>query len=339
MRIGIRSWSLWCTLLGVFVVLAGCHGPRPAIDQPLPDREIVYQTSNVLRSGSTTERRIGFVDAAGRGQTLVAIARSDISPAVEPVWTSDGNQVLFRNNYSQGLVSIAKDGTLREYSNSILRAAPTIEPSTVLLNMAYDSSHLMIALFDLGSGHVLRPFVLDEGKHETFGANALSGASLVTARWWQPGIDSDQLVYELVIRDTESHEERVLLRQEGADVEIRITSPAISPDGRQIAFTMSDGLYLIRPDGTSLQRLLPLQMVREGWLGRRWYEWPPAASWSPDSRWLVYSRCIVPAPRYCDSIAEDYAIYKLNVETLEEVLLVEGGVNPYWRLTPSSDVD
>ncbi len=60
--------------------------------------------------------------------------------------------------------------------------------------------------------------------------------------------------------------------------------------------------------------------------------WPPIPSWSPDGEWLVYHKCTVPVEIGAScTYAEDYAIFIVNVATGEETLLIEGGLNPYWR--------
>ena len=84
-------------------------------------------------------------------------------------------------------------------------------------------------------------------------------------------------------------------------------------------------------------RYWPYGGSRAGFGSRR-DAYPPEASWSPDSRWLVYHRCMLPGQQRCYS-EDQYAIFKLNIETGEEWLLVEGGINPYWRLTPSGAVE
>lgn len=101
--------------------------------------------------------------------------------------------------------------------------------------------------------------------------------------------------------------------------------PSWSPDDEWLAYTGLDGLYVVRKDGTDGQRVL------EYWVqckmtpsGLTWNDWPPLPEWSPDGKWLVYHR----------EERGKYAIYKLNLETHEEELIVEGGLNPDWRSTP-----
>ncbi len=328
---------LRCAFLLAILLLGGCNRPRAVVDQPLPERDLVYQTSG--SHGTGYQEHVGFVNVDGSGQILLTITTNHISPAEEPVWTPDGDQLLFYDRLAHQLVGITKDATLREYAFFASEVAPVAQAGRAVLSMGYDELRSQIALFDLDGGVVLRTFAIEDDNHLRIGANALAGSQLVFMRWRQPGADPGLLIEELVVLDVDSGAERILLRREGRGPNIRIESPAVSPDGQWIAYTLVDGLYLIRPDGSDQHRLLPLDLIRYDSMGPSWYDWAPAPSWSPDSRWLVYSRCTVPGTQSCDSIAEDYAIFKLNIETQEEVLLVEGGVNPYWRLAPGARTD
>jgi Tol biopolymer transport system component len=60
-------------------------------------------------------------------------------------------------------------------------------------------------------------------------------------------------------------------------------------------------------------------------------DWPPKPIWSPDGNWLVYHKCELEDPERECLYLEDYVIYKVNVHTGEEVKIIEGGLNPYWR--------
>jgi Tol biopolymer transport system component len=101
--------------------------------------------------------------------------------------------------------------------------------------------------------------------------------------------------------------------------------PSWSSDGEWLAYTGADGIYIVRKDGTESQRVLEYcARCQETPSDIRWNKWPPLPEWSPDGKWLVYHR----------EERGKYAIYRLNLETLEEVLIVEGGLNPDWRSTP-----
>ena len=123
-------------------------------------------------------------------------------------------------------------------------------------------------------------------------------------------------------------------RDEMVDLQIKLCAlPAISPDGRLVAYTAGDGIYVVSVEGGKSRRVVEacVELRREPDGHIWWDRWPPVPSWSPDGQWLVYHRCMRHCSLECSKI-EHYSVFKMNVETREEVLLVEGGLNPYWRL-------
>ena len=78
---------------------------------------------------------------------------------------------------------------------------------------------------------------------------------------------------EICVMDINANHKTRLTHNDTADV-----SPIWSPDGRQIAFVGSDGLYVINSDGTDSRRLVE----------SRWIE---SAAWSPDGQRLAFSAC------------------------------------------------
>jgi hypothetical protein len=335
----IVNRTAWSLLVLALLTVTGCGRSPRVTRQPLPDRDIVFQLSHHYAS----EKHIGFINADGSGFIVVAITHQRTSTDVDPrpFWTSDGQLLLFAANFERGLLGITSDGMLRKYSRWIARAAPLRNPSLVVLLTAFDESRSEIALFDLDTSQIIRSFVVEDEDHPSIGTSALSGSMLVYRRWWIPDPGANPLygIEEIVLVDIDTGEEQVLARREGEDAESYLDSPAISPDGEWVVYTAADGLHLVRPDGNDDRLLLPMDVVREDVLGERTDLYPPEAAWSPDSGWLVYHRCVLPTQRICGPEADQYAIFKLNIETGEEVLLVEGGVNPYWRLAPSAEAE
>ena len=78
---------------------------------------------------------------------------------------------------------------------------------------------------------------------------------------------------EICVMDIKGQNKTRLTHNSTADV-----SPIWSPDGHQIAFIGSDGLYVINSDGTNLRHLVENR-------------WITSAAWSPDGRRLAFGEC------------------------------------------------
>jgi Tol biopolymer transport system component len=110
-------------------------------------------------------------------------------------------------------------------------------------------------------------------------------------------------------------------------------NPSFSRDGEWVAYTgITEGIYIARSDGSEKQKLVHYENPEFG--GGGWFtqmDWPPKPVWSPDGNWLVYHKCeLEGTERTCNRLG-NYVIYKVNVHTGEEVKIIEGGLNPYWR--------
>lgn len=78
---------------------------------------------------------------------------------------------------------------------------------------------------------------------------------------------------EICVMDINGQNKTRLTHNSTADV-----SPIWSPDGHQIAFIGSDGLYVINSDGANLRHLVENR-------------WITSAAWSPDGRRLAFGEC------------------------------------------------
>jgi Tol biopolymer transport system component len=106
-------------------------------------------------------------------------------------------------------------------------------------------------------------------------------------------------------------------------------APSWSPDGNSIAYRGLEGIYITRADATENHLVVEHAILREPW---DFEDWPPFPSWSPDGEWLVYHKCLsITGARDDCTRKEDFAIFKLNVESGEETKIIDGGLNPYWR--------
>lgn len=107
-----------------------------------------------------------------------------------------------------------------------------------------------------------------------------------------------------------------------------VVAPTLSPDGHWIAYWGSDGIRIVKSDG-SQNTLLARYPIKNPATGTVYADGTPEPRWSPDSQWVIYHKCTQPK-KGCD-YAADFSIYKVNATTGEEVKIVDGGLYPYWR--------
>jgi len=323
----LKTKRLWLYLLFSAFFLVQCL-PIQAVNQPLPDRDIVFQLDTHYTGGG--EDRIGFINADGSGETYLYTVK--VAAVVEPIWTDDGNLLLFVNpaDYIEG---ITQEGFRMRLEGSYW--VPNISPIHGKEEVLIESSHedrYVIKRIDLNSGEVLEIYQVCKYKIDdpddtpegiSLGTNNLYNQQLLYERWW---VSEKSVIHaELIVLNTDTNERHILLENRGDEQNTPyIMNPAFSLDGQWIAYTANDGIYLIRSDGSENHQIVKSEIVNLGY-------WPPVASWSPDGQWIVYHRCMLNDKESCRYNVEDSTIFKYNIETGEEIPLVEGGVNPYWR--------
>jgi Tol biopolymer transport system component len=120
---------------------------------------------------------------------------------------------------------------------------------------------------------------------------------------------------EICVMDINGQNKTRLTHNSTADV-----SPIWSPDGHQIAFIGSDGLYVINSDGTNLRHL-----VEDRWI--------TSAAWSPDGRRLAFGECQHKQPGRFSVVDNDGK----NLVTLtdEPGLMSEYPMNAYPTWSPN----
>jgi hypothetical protein len=295
------------------------------VDQQLPERDIVFQLCRYYSGG--LEDRIGFVNADGSGEIYIHANKNLIQAVVWPEWTDDGSLILFNHpaNFIEGITKKGYRIALRDlwapefsiiHGTNELLVISTYEGKYVIKRVDIQTEEVL-EIYQVGSQQI-------KGEGIGIGSNNIYKQLLVYS--WYLIEDKDTLNQELRILDLDTNESHVLLHYHGTFESVpRIINPALSPDGKWIAYTSNYGIYLIRPDGSENHQIVKTKArVNLG-------SWPPTASWSPDGKWIVYHRCKLNDEWECRYNVEDSNIYKYNLETGEEVLLVEGGVNPYWR--------
>ena len=98
-------------------------------------------------------------------------------------------------------------------------------------------------------------------------------------------------------------------------------NPSLSPDEKKIAYVGSNGIYIANADGTGKKLLVPISISYELYKGL-----DPHPFWSPDGTTLIYHKC---HNTVCKDVT-DFSIYKVNVNTGDEVKIVDGGLYPVW---------
>jgi Tol biopolymer transport system component len=130
----------------------------------------------------------------------------------------------------------------------------------------------------------------------------------------------------VAIRNMDSGEERIV--GEG-------DYPAWSRDGQQLAYTGPDGIYVFNIKGDTLPRRVIfypnlIDKTYPTYFGAAYWRIPPEVSWSPDGKWLVYHKWT--GTDYDTGVdPSSNVIYKLNIETGEEIKILDGGMYPFWR--------
>lgn len=326
-----KTLWLWIALC---MWVAGCQRFRP-LEQvdPLPDLEIVFQTTaSENDSGGCS---LGFTDADGNVMANLILPPMRSLPPVYPAWTSDQAMIVFGSLHTpKYLHTILADGRIFRYDydygklfSSHSRSVPVRGTHQVVF-ATYDNAGsidkltMSIHRGDLDTREIVQTYVHLEpiggkGIELEVGTNPMHNQLLVYRR-------SVLEKQEILILDTTTGQETVLMT---AGIKEFLGSPAFSPDGASVAYMADDGLYVLSVPAEDAQ---PQRIIELPNSTARSQRWPAAPSWSPDGQWLVYHRCSEDCS-YRFTGVESFDIFKVNVETGEEVLLVEGGLNPYWR--------
>ena len=331
----VGSQRILIALLAMSMTHLACSQTMPVAPKAFPDTDLIFQT-NMLREDGGHEG-LGFVNADGSSLSFLTVlipnAWGGKTPPVLPVVTNDGSMVVFRiesDAYRAGDLVIWQVGQPAQVCNVDLggyRPALTVGDTQAVIDLTGPRGRLMILdLLDCQdssaplAGGILTLAAPDT---QTDGALRPDGDLLAYAKW-DPDLGSDVII----VRRLSDGKETSL----GQGI-----TPAWSPDGQWIAYTWVDGIYAADPQGNGIRRIVDYTSPGGGGHPLFRDRWPPLPSWSPDGQWLVYHKCVLPpAPKtHCGEEIEDYAIFKVNVETGEEIKILDGGLNPYWRGRPA----
>jgi len=310
----------------LILLLSSCNQKRGVIQKHIPNRDIVFQFDNIAKDGPD---QVGFINADG--SNLIFLESTPYT-FFEPQWAGVDNRCLLVT-HSQGFLScLDKTGRLSRIrpGESLGGASPIPDKNEIyIVRSSSDHKGTVLHRINLISGEFLQTFPSVDNWAIDLGTNAQTGNLVVYSRTQYDKENNPQKT-ELVVFNLKDMTTRVLVQYEIEDpvADASILNPAISPDGRWVVYTTSDGLHLIHPDGSGDKLLVSIPDWNFAWPV---YTWAPKASWSPDSQWIVYHQCVGDSCIVPDRTGR--AIYKINVDTKKTKLLVKGGINPYWKLS------
>lgn len=324
--------SLMAILVVAVGFASGCTRIPRSPDQ-FPATEIVFQTA--VHPLMEEEVSIGFVNADGSEEEYLSITAPGVvgmeaSPAY-PLITSDNLLLIMR-----GMPDTGAPGRLAAYLPGRLAEVCSDDRSAVIgpVTLTHDEEHVVagileppsrIAVFDL-EACLAGGFEPGEGVHTVldipdqyvpcFGAGAALSAG------------SERLAFSDCASEEPTITVLTLATGEGTSLGPGI-APSWSPDDSSIAYRGPGGISVADANGGNVRVVVEYIVPREP--GR--YEALPAyPSWSPDGDWLVYHKCLsITGSRDDCRKTQEFAIFKVNLETGQEVKIVDGGLNPYWR--------
>jgi hypothetical protein len=303
----------------------------PQAPETFPQADLIFQMSTLRGEGEN--EGLGFVNADGSGLSHLTVLIPNVwggeSPPVLPIIAPDASMVIFRGSTSPHYA-----GDLIVWTGARPALKCKVDPGSHRPSFTSDYDALTIDLvspggrvgvYELvdcltgGKARMTTPFSVLPPKEILEGALSPRRSLLAFAQW-----DRRLRKFGVAIHNLDTGEQVDL----GEGI-----APAWSPDGQMLAFLGLDGVYVAQYDGNSIRRVSPYRSPDSGDRPVFVVDWPPLPSWSPDGHWLVYHKCILPpAPTTdCGSSIDDYAIFKVNVDTGEEIKILDGGLNPYWR--------
>lgn len=319
-------WWIWLTIaisavLGMACYCAAWKVMFPAetrAPETFPTAEIVYKSAH----------GVGFVNADGSNPEYVEIVINEYGNKSEfwrPVITSDNHTLIIKvapshfHVYNPHTLAVWRSGEFP------VLCSQWQEQTRALLSA--DQAHIFIrieqgiALYNLNScGTDALPIKVYEN---VFGVPSPNLQYIAYTNRSGPSPGDDRFI---VIREMSTGIERTIGIGD---------YPAWSRDSHWIAYTGTDGIYIYNV----LEKLEPRRVILypnlfdkrdRTYTARDYWEIPPEVSWSPDGKWLVYHKW-TGTDYHTGIYPSDNAIYKLNLETGEEIKVIDGGMYPYWR--------
>ena len=341
--------SVFLLLLFLLLALGVCYWiyyinlyPRGEIEhlKPLPDADIIFQVTTITEDDPphySSSYTFGFVNADGSGKEYFTIPKKErwritdfifgrLFEPIYPIISSDGSTIVFLLTPDPGtghyliVYQVGKESNICDLNASSTRSSFSHQDSKII----FDSNllELQIGLFDISACKT--GMEISEMKIVDIPLNSYMFDGSLSP-------NGSYLAYTQSIKDEDQFS--IIVNKLSTDEKITVgkgLGPRWSPNGNQLAYVGYDGLYVVDSDGTNSIKVINPE---SGGKDPSYREWPPFPSWSPDGEWLVYHKCIleVAMETRCREIG-DYSIFKVNVETGEEYKIMDGGLNPYWRM-------
>jgi len=331
-----RRLFWWISLIGIIAFVLGTgyflyktiHTNFPsevAAPEAFPNTDIVFTPS---------DRRVGFVNADGSGLEYVplVIRAPEISNRIlplHPVITGDNKTLIVKASFRNTYASLPEWLVVSQP-----RKFPVVCRQWSSQQMAYlsaDQQEIFTYTFLDGlQRYKLSSCGKDDAPLETYERNLYGIPSpdqkyVVYARKTGAELDDDHLI---IVREFSGTKEWTVGIGD---------YPAWSRDSHWVAYTGKDGIYIVNVlEGREPQLIVPYRYPYPDNENFPVYEtdamWKisPEVAWSPDGNWLVYHKWKGDHPgNFADPA--DYAIYKVNITTGEELMIVDEGIYPYWR--------
>jgi Tol biopolymer transport system component len=266
--------------------------PIPADDPPSTSKLDACTTAPSPQPASTIEGPFGQVGGwiayssgdgicaldPARPERRIRLSRGDGDPIA---WSSDGTKLLIHRG--GGLVVLEADGTETRLTDGVARGG-SFSPDGSEVVYATPKKPPGSAIYAVSSDGGA-PRLIRRATRRVLGGRVLAGMEHTvlspdgTRIAYIDGIGDNS--HNLWVMNADGTERRLLLDEDegpgfGAG---HVDGLTWSPDGEWLAFTGEDGIYLVRPDGSGLTRLVPGSFFGEG-----------PVQWSPDGSRIAYRR-------------------------------------------------